>query len=111
MADKPTREVDQKEVENQVIDVLKTIYDPEIPVNIYDLGLIYEVKVDEEFNVQIDMTLTSPNCPVAESLPAEVETKAAGLWSVKSAKVEIIWDPPWDKDMMSEEAKYELGFL
>ena len=111
MADKPTKEVNQKDVENQVIDVLKTIYDPEIPVNIYDLGLIYEVKVDEDFNVQIDMTLTSPNCPVAESLPAEVETKTDGLWSVKSAKVEIIWDPPWDKDMMSEEAKYELGFL
>ncbi len=111
MADKKTREVDQKEVENQVIDVLKTIYDPEIPVNIYELGLIYEVNVDEGFNVQIDMTLTSPNCPVAESLPAEVETKVAGLWSVKSAKVEIFWDPPWDKEMMSEEAKYELGFL
>lgn len=111
MAEKDLKDINQKDVENQVIDVLKTIYDPEIPVNIYDLGLIYEVKVDEEFNVQIDMTLTSPNCPVAESLPAEVETKTGGLWSVKSSKVEIIWDPPWDKEMMSEEAKYELGFL
>jgi len=111
MAEDKTKEITPREVENQVIDVLKTIYDPEIPVNIYELGLIYEVKVDEEFNVKIDMTLTSPNCPVAESLPAEVETKSAGLWSVKSAKVEIIWDPPWDKEMMSEEAKYELGFL
>jgi FeS assembly SUF system protein len=111
MAEKKTKEVSTKEVENQVIDVLKTIYDPEIPVNIYELGLVYEVKVDENFDVKIDMTLTSPNCPVAESLPAEVEAKAAGLWSVKSAKVEIVWDPPWDKDMMSEEAKYELGFL
>ena len=111
MADKKTKEVSPKEVENQVIDVLKTIYDPEIPVNIYELGLVYEVKVDENFDVKIHMTLTSPNCPVAESLPAEVEAKAAGLWSVKSAKVEIVWEPPWDKDMMSEEAKYELGFL
>ena len=111
MADKKLKDVSQKDVENQVIDVLKTIYDPEIPVNIYELGLVYEVKVDEDFNVHIDMTLTSPNCPVAESLPAEVEAKAAGLWSVKSAKVEIVWEPPWDKEMMSEEAKYELGFL
>jgi len=111
MAEKKLKEVSPKEVENQVIDVLKTIYDPEIPVNIYELGLVYEVKVDENFDVKIDMTLTSPNCPVAESLPAEVEAKAAGLWSVKSAKVEIVWEPTWDKEMMSEEAKYELGFL
>lgn len=105
------KDLSQKDVENHIIDILKTIYDPEIPVNIYDLGLVYEVKVDEDFNANIEMTLTSPNCPVAESLPAEVETKSAGLWSVKSAKVEIVWDPPWDKDMMSEEAKYELGFM
>ncbi|MAY83146.1 MAG: SUF system Fe-S cluster assembly protein [Flavobacteriales bacterium] len=111
MAEKNLKDVSPKEVENQVIDVLKTIYDPEIPVNIYELGLVYEVKVDENFDVKVDMTLTSPNCPVAESLPAEVESKVAGLWSVKSAKVEIVWDPPWDKDMMSEEAKFELGFL
>ena len=106
-----SKDISPAEVENQVIDVLKTIYDPEIPVNIYDLGLIYEVKVDADFVVNIEMTLTSPSCPVAESLPAEVETKAAGLWSVKSAKVDIVWDPPWDKEMMSEEAKYELGFM
>lgn len=111
MSEKDIKNLSKRDVENQVIDILKTIYDPEIPVNIYDLGLVYEVKSDEEFNINIDMTLTSPNCPVAESLPAEVETKAAGLWSVKSAKVEIIWEPPWDKEMMSEEAKYELGFL
>ena len=111
MSEKETKDLTKKEVENHVIDVLKTIYDPEIPVNIYDLGLIYEVKADDEFNVKIDMTLTSPNCPVAESLPAEVETKSAGLWSVKAAEVEIVWDPPWDKEMMSEEAKLELGFL
>ena len=111
MENKEIKDLTKKDVENQVIDILKTIYDPEIPVNIYDLGLIYEVKADEEFNIHIEMTLTSPNCPVAESLPAEVETKSGGLWSVKSAKVEIVWDPTWDNDMMSEEAKYELGFM
>jgi len=111
MAEKNLKDISQKDVENQIIDVLKTIYDPEIPVNIYELGLIYEVKVDESFEVKIDMTLTSPNCPVAESLPAEVETKVAGLWSVKSADVTIVWEPTWDKEMMSEEAKFELGFL
>ncbi len=105
------KDITPKQVENQSIDVLKTIFDPEIPVNIYDLGLIYEVKVNDDFHVDVDMTLTSPNCPVAESLPNEVETKIAGLWCVKSAKVEIVWDPAWDKEMMSEEAKYELGFL
>ena len=111
MSKKDINDITKKDVENQVIDVLKTIYDPEIPVNIYDLGLVYFVIVDDEFNVKIEMTLTSPNCPVAESLPEEVRTKAAGLWCVKDAEVEIVWDPTWDKDMMSEEAKYELGFM
>lgn len=97
--------------ENTVVDILKTIYDPEIPVDIYELGLIYEVKIDSESNVFIDMTLTSPNCPVAESLPKEVEDKVAAHPDFKSAKVTIVFDPPWDKDMMSEEAKLELGFL
>lgn len=105
------KDLSKKDVENQVIDVLKTIFDPEIPVNVYDLGLIYFVRVDDEFNVKIEMTLTSPNCPVAESLPEEVRTKAEGLWCVKSAEVELIWDPPWGKEMMSEEAMYELGFM
>ena len=111
MKDKDITNLSKRDVENQVIDILKTIYDPEIPVNIYDLGLVYEVKADDEFNIKIEMTLTSPNCPVAESLPEEVKTKSGGLWSVKSAEVEIVWDPPWDKEMMSEEAKYELGFM
>jgi len=111
MDKKDIKDIKPKDAESHIIDVLKTIYDPEIPVNIYDLGLIYEVKVNDDFEAIIEMTLTSPNCPVAESLPAEVETKSAGLWSVKSAKVEIVWDPPWDKEMMSEEAKYELGFI
>jgi FeS assembly SUF system protein len=100
-----------EELENTIVDVLKSIYDPEIPVDVYELGLIYEVKIDKESNVQIEMTLTSPNCPVAESMPKEVEDKVAEIPQVKSAKVNIVFDPPWDKDMMSEEAKLELGFL
>jgi len=99
------------ELENKIVEALKTIYDPEIPVDVYELGLIYEVKIDSENNVSIEMTLTSPNCPVAESLPKEVEEKVAKVDGVKSSKVEIVFDPPWDKDMMSEEAKLELGFL
>lgn len=99
------------ELENKVVDVLKSIYDPEIPVDIYELGLIYEVKIDKEKNVIIEMTLTSPNCPVAESLPKEVEDKVASIEEVNSATVTIVFDPPWDKGMMSEEAQLELGFL
>lgn len=91
--------------------MLKTVFDPEIPVDIYELGLIYEVKVDDEANVFVSMTLTSPSCPVAESLPVEVEEKVATVSEVKSAKVDITFDPPWDKSMMSEEAQLELGFL
>ena len=98
-------------LENTIIDVLKTIYDPEIPVDVYELGLIYEVKINADKHVDIEMTLTSPNCPVAESMPKEVEDKVAEIEGVKSAKVNIVFDPPWDKDMMSEEAKLELGFL
>ncbi len=99
------------ELEDKIVSMLKTIFDPEIPVDIYELGLIYEVKIDKENNVAIDMTLTSPNCPVAESLPKEVEDKVASVEGVTSAKVNIVFDPSWDKDMMSEEAKLELGFL
>lgn len=103
--------IDIKHLEETVIGVLKTVYDPEIPVDIYELGLIYEVKVDEGANVFILMTLTSPSCPVAESLPSEVEAKVASIEDVASAKVEITWNPPWDKDMMSEEAMVELGLM
>jgi FeS assembly SUF system protein len=99
------------ELENKIVEMLKTIYDPEIPVDIFELGLIYEVRIDENQHVEIDMTLTSPNCPVAETMPKEVEDKVASVEHVKSAKVNIVFDPPWDKDMMSEEAKLELGFL
>ena len=97
--------------QDQVIEVLKTIFDPEIPVDIYELGLIYEVKISAEGKVDIDMTLTSPNCPVAESLPKEVEDKVAEMEGVESSKVQIVFDPPWTQDMMSEAAKLECGFL
>jgi FeS assembly SUF system protein len=103
--------VNKKDLENTVIAVLKTIYDPEIPVDVFELGLIYEVKIDDDFNIRIDMTLTSPNCPVAESMPKEVEDKVGEIEGVKSSKVDIVFDPAWDKDMMSEEAQLELGLL
>lgn len=95
----------------QIVDKLKTIYDPEIPVDIYELGLIYDVLVSTDYEVKILMTLTSPNCPVAESLPREVEEKVRMIPDVKDAEVEITFDPPWSKDLMSEEAKLELGML
>ena len=95
----------------QIVKELKSIFDPEIPVDIYELGLIYDVFVNEDNEVKILMTLTSPNCPVAESLPQEVEEKIRSIDEVKTAEVEITFDPPWTKDLMSEEAKLELGFL
>ena len=99
------------ELENKIVEMLKTIYDPEIPVDIYELWLIYEVKISPEKAVEIDMTLTSPNCHVAETMPKEVEDKVATVEGVTSCKVTIVFEPTWDKDMMSEEAKLELGFL
>ena len=99
------------ELENKVIEILKTIYDPEIPVDVFELGLIYEVKIDSKANIEIIMTLTSPNCPVAESMPKEIETKIVNYPKFNSCKVNIVFDPPWSKDMMSEEALLELGFL
>jgi len=95
----------------KIVEVLKSIYDPEIPVDIYELGLIYDVMVSENNDVKILMTLTSPNCPVAETLPVEIEEKVKTLEEVKSAEVEITFDPMWTQDLMSEEAKLELGFL
>jgi FeS assembly SUF system protein len=96
---------------NQVVGVLSKIFDPEIPVSIYELGLIYDVKISSDYDVEILMTFTAPNCPVAESLPVEIKQKVEKLESVNKVAVEITWDPPWDKSMMSEEAKLELGFL
>jgi len=95
----------------QAVDVLRTIFDPEIPVDIYELGLIYDVKVSEDADIHILMTLTSPNCPVAETLPVEVQEKVRSLPDAKEVEVEITFDPPWTKDMMSEAARLELGML
>mgnify|MGYP002366434405 FL=1 len=102
---------DNTELTQKVIDVLKTIYDPEIPVDIWELGLIYEVKVNAQAEVQVTMTLTSPSCPVAETLPPETEEKLRNIDGVKSAKIELTFEPPWEKDMMSEVAQLELGFM
>ena len=102
---------DKITLETMVIDVLKTCFDPEIPTNIYDLGLVYEINIDEEANVHTKMTLTSPSCPVAETLPPEVEEKIRNIQGVSSSKVKVTWEPPWSKDMMSEEAKFELGMI
>ena len=103
--------INTAELGEQIVRVLKTIYDPEIPVDIYELGLIYDVFVNEDYDVKILMTLTSPNCPVAESLPVEVEEKIKSIDAVKDAVVEITFDPPWTQDLISEEAKLELGLL
>lgn len=105
---------DKKEflqIESEILRVIKSIYDPEIPVNIFDLGLIYEVDVKDDNSVIIVMTLTSPNCPVADSLPIEVKEKASLIKGVKDVEVVLTFEPPWNKDMMSEEAQLELGFL
>ena len=100
-----------EKLSDQIIGALDEIYDPEIPVSIYELGLIYDVRINKEKEVQIIMTLTSPSCPVAESLPEEVRLEVEKISGVKSAKVEITFEPPWNKSMMSEEAKLELGFM
>ena len=99
-----------EDLKNAIIDQIKTVFDPEIPVNIYDLGLIYEINVDEKGQAEVIMTLTSPACPVAGSLPGEVEEVVMGIDGVEDAVVELVFDPPWDKEMMTEEAKFELGF-
>ena len=105
---KPMSPLDTKEA---IIEQIKTIYDPEIPVNIYELGLIYEVNVKEEGKVHVLMTLTAPACPAAEFIPEEVKSKSLEVAGVEDVEVELTFDPPWEKDMMSEEAQLELGFL
>ena len=97
------------DIKNKIIEKIKKIFDPEIPVNIYDLGLIYGINVDENNKVNIDMTLTSPNCPVAESLPKEVKDSIMKVEGVSDVKLNLVWEPPWDKDRMSEAAKLELN--
>ncbi len=101
----------KEDLGEKIVAMIKTIFDPEIPVDIYELGLIYDVFVNEDMDVKVLMTLTSPNCPVAETLPMEVEEKIRSIDEVRNAEVEITFDPTWTQDMMSEEAKLELGFL
>jgi FeS assembly SUF system protein len=103
--------VDPAQLEKAVIEVLRTCYDPEIPVDIYELGLIYEVAVDATAAVAIKMTLTSPACPVAGTLPGEVEQKVRAIPGVREAAIELVWEPPWDQDRMTEAAKLTLGFF
>lgn len=98
-------------LKEEVIEQLKTVYDPEIPVNIYELGLVYEVKISDDHDAEVVMTLTAPNCPVADSLPAEVHDKVASVEGVKHVNVELTFEPPWDQEMMSDEARLELGLL
>ena len=102
---------EKMKVEKNVLTTLKGIFDPEIPVNVFDLGLIYKIDVQEDMKVMITMTLTAPNCPVAESLPNEIKEKVANTEGVNGAEVEMTFEPPWNQDMMSEEAKLDLGFL
>ncbi len=103
--------INTQELGEKIVKVIKTVYDPEIPVDVYELGLIYDVFVNEDYGVKVLMTLTTPNCPVAESLPQEIEDKVRSVSSVTSAEVEITFDPPWSQDLMSDEAKLELGML
>ncbi len=99
------------ELEEKIVKMLKTVYDPEIPVNVYDLGLIYDVEINEEKNVKIKMTLTAPACPAADFIMEDVKMKVESVEGVNDVDVELVFEPEWDKDMMSEEAKLELGFL
>ncbi|HEX2642173.1 MAG TPA: SUF system Fe-S cluster assembly protein [Thermoanaerobaculia bacterium] len=103
--------LDTGEVENNIVEALKSVYDPEIPVNIYELGLIYDVNIEADGKVEVKMTLTSPGCPVAGSLPGEVQSKVEGVPGVASAHVELVWDPVWNPSMMSEAARLELGMF
>ena len=98
-------------IEERIVEVLKTVYDPEIPVDIYNLGLIYRIEVHEDASLEVDMTLTAPNCPAADFIMEDVRLKLEGVSGVKEVKVNLVFEPEWDKDMMSEEAKLDLGFL
>ena len=101
----------EESIKNDIVEVLKTVFDPEIPVNIYDLGLIYEINVFPDHNAEVVMTLTSPNCPVAGTLPGDVEQKVKSVSGVNEVTIELVFEPAWNQEMMSEEAKLELGFL
>lgn len=99
------------EIEEKIVAMLKTVYDPEIPVNVYDLGLIYKIDVTDDGSVNIDMTLTAPNCPAADFIMEDIRQKIESIEGVSAATINLVFEPEWDKDMMSEEAKLELGFL
>ena len=99
------------ELKDKIIEAIKTCYDPEIPVNIYELGLIYDIEIDESQNAAVNMTLTSPACPAAGTLPGEVEDKIRALPEINEVKVEVVWEPTWNQDMMSDVARYELGMM
>ena len=101
---------EKTKIEERIVDVLKTVYDPEIPVNIYDLGMIYKIDVDEKGNLDMDMTFTAPSCPAANFILEDVRTKVESVEGVKSASINLVFDPAWDQSMMSEEARVELGF-
>ena len=103
--------MDKFETEVKIVEILKTVYDPEIPVNIYDLGLIYRIDVNEDASVNVDMTLTAPSCPAADFIMEDVQQKVESVEGVKSVNINLVFEPQWDKDMMSEEANLELGFL
>ncbi|MGB8490163.1 MAG: iron-sulfur cluster assembly protein [Bacteroidales bacterium] len=114
MADEPEKQLnpaEQQEIEERIVQVLKSVYDPEIPVNIYDLGLVYNIILDDDHIAHITMTLTAPNCPLAEELLEEVRYKVAGTRGVKDCELKLTFDPAWDRDMLSDEAKLELGLL
>ena len=105
------RQAEVNELGEKIVEAIKTCYDPEIPINIYELGLIYKVDVEDDNTVIVDMTLTSPNCPVAETLPNEVADKIRAVDGVKDCRIELVWDPPWNPSLMSEEAQLELGMI
>jgi len=102
---------EKESVRQQAIDILRTVYDPEIPVDIWELGLVYDVSVDDDGNVRIVMTLTTPNCPAAESLPAQVKHRISQVQGVNEVNVEVVWEPPWNPQMMSEAARLQLGYM
>lgn len=103
--------MDRMKIQADIVEALKTVHDPEIPVNVYDLGLIYRIELDDANNLEVDMTLTAPNCPIADNIVRDVHEVLEAVNGVKSVKVHLTFDPPWDKDKMSDEAKLELGFL
>ena len=99
------------DVETKTVEMLRTVFDPEIPVNVYDLGLIYKIDVSDDFEITVDMTLTAPNCPAADFIMEDIQQKLDSIHGVKSATVNLVFEPEWNKDMMSEEAKFDLGFM